>query len=61
LKHEKKKKPSNQKISFTLASALQNAPATNALGEGLLEFLAEKHGRTKIGKSAKNKLKLLAV
>ncbi len=30
-----------------------------ALGEGLLEFLVEKHGRTKIGKSAKNKLKLL--
>lgn len=31
-----------------------------ALGEGLLTFLAEKQGRTKIGKSAKNKLKLLA-
>jgi len=31
-----------------------------ALGEGLLEFLAEKYGRTKIGKNAKNKLKLLA-
>lgn len=31
-----------------------------ALGEGLLEFLADKYGRTKIGKSAKNKLKLLA-
>lgn len=31
-----------------------------ALGEGLLGFLADKHGRTKIGKSAKNKLKLLA-
>jgi HEAT repeat protein len=30
------------------------------LGEGLLEFLAEKYPRAKLGKSAKNKLKLLA-
>lgn len=30
------------------------------LGEGLLEFLVEKYPRTKVGKSAKNKLKLLA-
>jgi hypothetical protein len=30
-----------------------------ALGKGLLEFLAEKYPRTKLGKSAKNKLKLL--
>ncbi|MGE0821478.1 MAG: HEAT repeat domain-containing protein [Candidatus Binatia bacterium] len=29
------------------------------LGEELLAFLAERHGRTKVGKGAKNKLKLL--
>jgi hypothetical protein len=38
----------------------ERAGEERTLGEGLLEFLAEKHGRTKIGKSAKNKLKLLA-
>lgn len=37
----------------------ERAGDERALGEGLLEFLAEKHSRTKIGKSAKNKLKLL--
>lgn len=29
------------------------------LGEDILEFVADRHGRTKVGKSAKNKLKLL--
>ena len=29
-------------------------------GEDILEFVADRHGRTKVGKSAKNKLKLLA-
>jgi hypothetical protein len=37
----------------------ERAGEERALGEGLLEFLAEKHGRTKVGKSARNKLKLL--
>jgi len=30
------------------------------LGEDILEFVADRHGRAKVGKSAKNKLKLLA-
>ncbi len=38
----------------------ERAGEEQVLGEGLLEFLAEKYGRTKIGKSAKNKLKLLS-
>jgi hypothetical protein len=32
-----------------------------SLGEDILEFVADRHGRTKVGKSAKNKLKLLGV
>jgi HEAT repeat protein len=31
-----------------------------SLGEDILEFVADRYGRTKVGKSAKNKLKLLA-
>ena len=31
-----------------------------SLGQDILELVADRHGRTKIGKSAKNKLKLLA-
>ena len=38
----------------------ERSSAERALGEGLLKFLAQKYPRTKIGKSAKNKLKLVA-
>jgi HEAT repeat protein len=38
----------------------ERAGEERTLGEGLLEFLVEKYPRTKVGKSAKNKLKLLA-
>ncbi len=37
----------------------ERAGNDRALGEGLLEFLVDKYPRTKLGKSAKNKLKLL--
>jgi HEAT repeat protein len=37
----------------------EGAPEVRSLGEDVLEFLAEKYPRTKVGKSAKNKLKLL--
>lgn len=44
------------RIAFTFA---EGRGEERAVARDLLEFLANKHGRTKIGKAAKNKLKLL--
>ena len=44
-------------LGFSFAEGLAEE---RTLGEGILEFLAHRYPRTKIGKSAKNKLRLLA-
>ena len=43
-------------IAFTFA---EGRLEERGVARELLEFLANKHGRTKVGKAAKNKLKLL--
>ncbi|MBM4257689.1 MAG: hypothetical protein FJ147_17580 [Deltaproteobacteria bacterium] len=43
-------------IGFRFA---EGGSEVRSLGEDILEFVADRHGRTKVGKSAKNKLKLL--
>jgi hypothetical protein len=45
-------------IAFALA---EGRSEERSVARELLEFLANKHGRTKVGKAAKNKLKLLGV
>jgi hypothetical protein len=44
------------RIAFTFA---EGRPDERSVARDLLAFLADKHGRTKVGKAAKNKLKLL--
>ncbi|MDP6559355.1 MAG: HEAT repeat domain-containing protein, partial [Candidatus Binatia bacterium] len=58
LKKEKSLEPEDMfYLGFTFA---EGAAEERTLGRGLLEFLAQRHPRTKTGRNAKNKLKLLA-
>jgi hypothetical protein len=58
LKKEKSLEPEDL---FYVGFRFAEGPAQErSLGEELLEFLADRYPRTKVGKSAKNKLKLLA-
>jgi hypothetical protein len=58
LKKEKALEPEDLfYLGFSLA---EGSAEEHTLGEDILEFLAHRYPRTKIGRSAKNKLKLSA-
>src|SRR5256712_5294794 len=58
LKKEKVLEPED--LFYVGFSFAEGAAEERTLGEGILKFLADHYPRTKVGKSAKNKLKLLA-
>jgi len=58
LKKEKALEPED--LFYLGFSFAEGSAEERTLGEGILKFLADHYPRTKVGKSAKNKLKLLA-